>query len=332
MTTEIFFIGLNSVTVSMGLALKEREVEATRVGFDPDRERAQQAFELAALDKITTNLRKASKRADIAVLASSIAEQRDFLELLGELLKPEAVVLDTSPLKTTALKWAEEFLPADRYYVGLTPIVGYEALHTDTITSPAASANLFEDGLVALIVPPTTPEPAVELAIKFATLLGASPFFVESAEHDAATALSRGIPWLLSAAIMRSASGTPGWHEAQRLIGPAFAAATGLSQQDTPEVQGSTLSQGSDFVLHKLDAVLAELHKLRDLIAEADDEGLKEYMEAATLEREEWLAFRERAEWRDRTGQEGASSRGRSFFSSFFGFGLLRGRGEADDS
>lgn len=328
MTTEIFFIGLNSVTVSMGLVLKEREIDVVRMGFDPDRQRAQEALEFGAVDKITSKLRKPSQGADIVVLASSSSEQRDFLELLGELLKPEAVVLDTSPLKTAALQSAEELLPEDRYYVGLTPIVGHEALHSDTISFPEPSADLFEDGLVALIVPPTTPEAAVDLAIKFAGLLGASPFFVESAEHDAATALSSGIPWLVSAAIMRSASTTPGWREARRLIGPSFAATTGLSQQDSPEAQGSTLSQASDFVLHKLDAVLEELHKLRRLIAEADDEGLREYIEAAAVERDEWLLFRRRAEWRDQTGQEGASSRGRSFFSGLFGFGARRGRNE----
>lgn len=326
MATEIFFIGLNSVTVSMGLVLKERETEAVRVGFDPDRQQAQTALELGAVDQTTSRLRRSSQRADIVVLTSSTEEQRELLELLGELLKPDAVVLDTSPLKSTALQWVEEFFPEDRYYIGLTPIVGYEALHSDTVSHPEPSVGLFQDGLAALIVPPSTPEAAVDLAINFAALLGASPFFVEAVEHDAATALSSGMPWLVSAAIMRSASGTPGWREARRLIGPSFAAATGLSQQHSPEMQGATLSQAGDLVLHKLDAVLEELQKLRDLIAQADDEGLKDYFEAAAIERDEWLLFRQRAEWREQTGEQGASSRGPSFLSGLLGFGrLLRG-------
>jgi prephenate dehydrogenase len=327
MATEILFVGLNPVTVSMGLVFKEREIESRRVGFDPNRKQARAALDLEAVDDIVGNLRKSAQSADIVVLAVSMAEQRDYLELLGELLKPDAVILDTSPLKTAPLQWAQEFLPQDRYYIGLTPIVGHEALHPDSIVTPEPRPDLFQDGLVALLIPPNAPKAAMDLAINFSEILGASPFFVESAEHDAATALSRAMPWLVSAAIMRSASSSPGWREAQRLTGSLFALATGLGTQETPEIQGAALTQSSGFVLQKLDAVLDELHSLRNLIAEDDEESLKSYLETAATERSAWLAFRQRAEWRDQAAG-GSSANEYSFFSSLFGFGS--GRKKAD--
>lgn len=327
MATEILFAGLNSVTVSMGLVFKEHEIEARRVGFDPDRKQARTALDLGAVDKAVGNLRKGARSADIVVLAVSTADQREYLELLGELLKPDAVILDTSPLKTAPLQWAQDFLPPDRHYIGLTPIVGHEALRPDSIVTPEPRADLFQDGLVALLVPQNAPKAAMDLAINFAEILGASPFFVESAEHDAATALSRAMPWLLSAAMMHSASASPGWRETQHLTGSTFALATGLGMQDEPEIQGAILSQGSGFVLQKLDAVLDELSTLRNLVSKADEESLKRYLETAATEREAWLSVRRRAEWRDQNASS-SSANDYSFFSSLFGFGSRRKKGD----
>ena len=319
MGLEIFFIGLNQIGASIGLALADQELEVRRVGYDSDGQQARRVRQAGAVDHLVSHPRKASDVADVVVLSTPIVDVRDYLEMLGAKLKPNAVVLDTSPIKVPSAAWAEELLPEDRHYIGITPIVGPAALLAETSNPQVPRADLFHGGLMAIVIPPKTPEFAVTVAIRFAAILGATPFFIDPVEHDAVIATVEGLPSLICAALMNMAAEAKNWRELQRMAGSLFANATQFHPSQTPKIQGVTHFLNQEIVLTRIDALLEELQGLRALIAAEDSKELTDYLAKAAATRDSWLTIRQHGDWAGQDFQRVTKVEKRGLLSSLFG-------------
>lgn len=319
MGLEILFIGLNQIGASIGMALADQELEVRRVGYDPDGQLARRVRQAGAVDHLVSHPRKASEVADVVVLSTPIVDVRDYLEMLGAKLKPNAVVLDTAPIKVPSAAWAEELLPEDRHYIGVTPIVGPAALLAEKSHPQVPRADLFHGGLMAIVIPPKTPEFAVTVALRFAAILGATPFFIDPVEHDAVIATVEGLPSLISAALMNMAADALNWRELQRMAGSPFANATSFHPSQTPKINGTTLYINRDIVLTRLDALLDELQRLRALIAAEDSKELTDYLAKAAATRDSWLTIRQHGDWAGQDFQRATTVEKPGLLSSLFG-------------
>ena len=319
MSLEIIFIGLNQIGASIGMALADQELEVRRVGYDPDGQRARRVRQAGAVDHLVSHPRKASEVADVVVLSTPTTDVRDYLVAVGAKLKPNAVVLDTSPLKALAVAWADEMLPEECHYIGVTPIVGSAALLAETPDPQVPRADLFHGGLMAIVIPPKTPELAVTLALRFAAILGATPFFIEPVEHDAVIATIEGLPSLIGAALMNMAADALNWRELQRMAGSPFANATSFHPSQTPMTAGATLHLNRDIVLTRFDALLEELQRLRALIAVEDNKALTDYLVKAAATRASWLTIRQQGDWAGQDLQRATPVEKPGILSSLFG-------------
>ena len=319
MSLEILFHGLNQIGASIGMALADQELEVRRVGYDPDGQLARHARQVGAVDHLVSHPRKASEVADVVVLSTPITDVRDYFLAVGSKLKPNAVVLDTSPLKALAVAWAEEMLPEECHYIGVTPIVGPAALLAEASEPQGPRADLYHGGLMAIVIPPKTPEKAVTLALRFAAIIGATPFFIDPVEHDAVIATVDGLPSLIGAALMNMAAVALNWRELQRMAGSPFANATSLHPSQTPKITGTTVYLNRDIVLTKLDALLNELQTLHGLIAADDSKVLIDYLAKATATRDSWLKIRQHGDWAGQDLQRVTAVEKPGLLSSLFG-------------
>ncbi len=319
MGLEILFIGLNQIGASIGVALADQLLEMRRVGYDSDGQQARRVRQAGAVDHLVSHPRKASEVADVVILSTPTVDVRDYLEMLGAKLKPNAVVLDTSPLKVPSAAWAEELLPEDRHYIGITPIVGPAALLTEVPDHQVPCADLFHGGLMAIVIPPKTPELAVTVALRFAAILGATPFFIDPVEHDAVIATVEGLPSLICAALMNMAAEAKNWRELQRMAGSLFANATQFNPSQTPKIQGGTLFLNQEIVLTRIDALLEELQRLRALMAAEDSKALIDYLTKATTTRDAWLTIRQHGDWASQEFQRVKPVEKPGFLSNLFG-------------
>lgn len=298
MTVQIAIVGLGQVGASIGLALAGQENLLRRVGHDREIRVARQAEKLGAVDRVEANLPRAVQDADLVVLSLPIDQIRETMEVIAEVLKEEAVVMDTGPIKEIVGVWAGELLPEKRHYVGLTPVIGATYLHTADSGISAARADLFRGGLMAISASPTAEAGAVKLAADLTRLLGATALFVDPVEIDGLMAATHHVPQLMATALLNATIDQPGWREARKVAGKAYAEATGpiVHLDGTKAIRTSILFNRAN-VLRVLDSTIAALQALRNDLDQQDEVALGERLKSARRGRLKWWAEREAGEW-----------------------------------
>jgi prephenate dehydrogenase len=295
MPFEILFIGLDQAAASISSTLAEQE-DVLRIGYDPDSSHAKRLQKAGVIDKATGVPRKNASSADLVLISLPPADVPEFLELLSKDLKQDAVVIDLSPSKVDTLAWVAENKPSTWDYVGATPIVGPEALIAPSGDEPRA--DLFNKGLMAMVVPPEAQERSISLSLNLAEIIGASPFFVDPYEHDAALTMSTGMPALLSAALVRASSQSSAWDLIQRLAGGDFAELGQISARHHPKKLHASLRLSRTLMAQRIDIMLEELSQLRQLLlSDEGDEQLLTYLDESSLAYDQWIDARHRHTW-----------------------------------
>jgi prephenate dehydrogenase len=296
MSEELLLVGLGDTGASVGLALKQAGVEAVRVGYDQNTRTAKSALKAGAVDRLVHRL-ETPEGCDLVILSVPPSLVQESLAAVFAGLPEGAIILDASPLKSAALAWVTAELPAGRHYVGAVPIPAGVDLSPEAFEEVAPHADRFKGGLLALVVPPGCPEEVVEVALSVGRVLGADPFFIEAAELDGVAATVEALPALVGAALMRLASDSPGWREARRIAGTPFARNVSVAGAQSAEEMGASLALNRANTLAKLDLLVEELGRLRQLIASGKDDVLAEELGIAIKAYDDWLRARAHGDW-----------------------------------
>ena len=305
MPVQITIIGLGQIGASMGLSLAAHKDSILRVGHDKKMEIEREALKKGAFDKVEHNLADAVKDARLVVLAIPFSQVRETLEFIAPDLKQGTVVLDTSPVKSDVTKSAKELLPDGCYYVGLAPALNPEALHNLQFGLDAARPDLFANSVFLVNTPPGTPEEALVLAIDFIRLLGVEPLLADLGESDGLMTTAHLLPQLVAASLLNATIDQPGWQDARKMAGRAYAAVTaGLAYQDEIDSLRLSVLHNRANVVRSLDVTIAALRALRDDIENGDDDGVAARLESALEGRQRWLNERMAADWKGETQSE----------------------------
>lgn len=298
MTIKLTIVGLGQIGASIGLALAEQTDLLHRIGHDREPEKARQAKNLGAVDEVALNLPNSVQDADIVLLALPMDEIHATLDIIASVLKEGAVVMDTAPMKEVVSAWASELLPANRHYVGLTPVINPAYLHDPDKGLEAAHADLFKQGLIAIVAPARASSEAVKLAADLTRLLGATPLFADPLEMDGLMAATHLIPQLIAAALLNATVDQPGWREGRKVAGRAYAEATGpIVHLSEPKTLQTSVLLNRENVLRTLDGVIAALQTLRGDIHEDNGPALLERLKRARHSREIWWESRQSGKW-----------------------------------
>ncbi len=264
---DIAIIGLSPLGVALGRAIRSRVQGISIAGFDPDSATGRRAVEAGALDDAPKSAAAAMAGAKLVVLSSPLASARDALRIIGQFAPAESVVTDTCPLKAPLLRWAEECLPSGMYFVGGRPVP-----HT---TSEGTEAPF--DGTDYAIVPSTTASgEAVEAVTGLARAVGASPFFLDAAEHDSFVIATEYLPRIAASAAVDAVSASPVWRDVRRLQGDAFSQALRTAAELDPEELAVVLECAPETFASWLDRLAGATSGLREAALAKPD-----YAEAA---------------------------------------------------
>jgi len=211
MTIQVTVIGINQIGASIGLALKAGSHPITTVGNDMDLLYEQKALRMGAFDKVQHNLPDAVEQADIVVLCLAVDDVRRTLEVIAPLLKPGAVILDTSVLRSTVHNWAANLLQEDRHIVSFYPNLNSEYIEGREHDLEQAHPDLFQKGSFMIGASAETHPDAVKLAADFSALLGGKPYFADMTEGEGLTALMHHLPQISAAALYRAIEAQTGW-------------------------------------------------------------------------------------------------------------------------
>jgi len=303
MNTQITIIGLGQIGASIGMALKDNK-NIKRVGCDKDAAVARAAQSLEAVDEVKS-LTMAVREAAIVMLCLPLGEMREALRQIGPWLMDKTIIMDTSPIKSGVAQWAKEFIPPDRFYIGLVPGINSNYIASLEFGLNAAMPDLFSRGIFAVDVPPNTPEEVVNRAFDFCRLLGAKPMLTDILESDGLMTSVHVLPQLAAAALLNATIGQPGWLEARKLAGRPFAGVTsGVAYHDDAASLREAVLANPIITVHALDTLMAALKGLRDDIEQGNEAGISERLDDALRDREAWLDERGEAAWLKEGGDQ----------------------------
>lgn len=320
MSVKVTILGLNRIGASLGLALASMKEQLVRVGNDREHGIARKAEKMGAIDKIVINLHAAVDDADIVILALPVDQIRATLEQIAPDLKAGVVVVDTSPVKAGVAQWVQELLPAERYFISLTPSLNAAVLLDPNIGVEGARADLFKDSLMLITSPPGTDESALNLANNLTKIVGATALYSDMVESDGLLAATHLLPGLVSAALINATIDQPGWREGQKVASRSFAQATELAlhlEEDTNLGQSAVLN--AENTARMIDAVIVELRKLRDALKNGEAEQVEERLQHAQEMRRQWWHLRQKGNWEPRSDKEVHLPTGGEIIGRLFG-------------
>ncbi|MCJ7716258.1 MAG: prephenate dehydrogenase [Anaerolineales bacterium] len=318
MTFQITILGLGQIGTSIGMALEEDKDQIRRVGHDKSQDAVHRAKQVNAVDKVAITLSGAVKDADIVILALPFQEIYPVLEHISQDLKEDTLVLDTGPLKQPVIKWAEELLPENTHYVGLTPVLNHAYLEELEFGPNTAQKDLFKDSLMAIVSGHKTKTKAVDMATNLVQLLGASPYFTDPAEMDGLMTMTHIMPQLLAASLLKFTQDSPGWREARKIAGKLYTQVSNpLSQDEAPEALAAAVFYNRDNTTRLLNDSIRTLVEIRDLSETPSQEKLEELFTKLQKERDLWWDDRRGSKWIDAPKSDIARP---GFISRLFGF------------
>jgi prephenate dehydrogenase len=297
----ISILGLGRIGASIGLALQASEFELEIIGYDEDRDSGRRAKEIGAVDKLNWNLLNAATSADIVVLTLPFKNLENTLRLIGDDLSPHTLVIDLGSLKSPGLKWAEQYIKRG-HYVGASLVLAASTLTDSRLSIEAANARLFEESVFCITPSPSAEPKAVETAVNFGRLLGATPFFLDAMEYDS---LMHGVetgPGLLAAAMFRA-----------------------VDNEDLPYLA----LQDKEASLRWIDGVLNELKEVRRWVAEGELERLDLILDELAIERARWLNNRTKNDWTEDVGRPDLNQMG-GIGGQLFGMFGRRGKDKSE--
>ncbi|RME06080.1 MAG: prephenate dehydrogenase [Anaerolineae bacterium] len=290
-------IGLGQIGSSFGLALAEHRDKVRRIGFDADLPTGNQARKIGAVDEAAFLLRDAVKQADAVLLSIPLQKVEEALQDVAAHMRPGTVLMDTAPLKMQVARWAAEHLPEGCSYVGLTPVVGPKYLQVGERGVEAAHADLFQNSVIAISSPPGSGSQGIRLAADLIRLTGAEALFADQAEIDGLMTATHFAPQFLAAALLNATVDQPGWREARKLAGRAYAEVSGpIEHYGDPEELTLAARLNRENTLRVLGSMIASLQTLYNDIQSEDYQALSERLARARKGRDRWWHERQQAD------------------------------------
>ena len=294
-TQNITIIGLRRTGASIALALKASPLEFTLIGHDSDPDLHKQALKSGAVDKAESNLVRAASAADILVLAMPSVQLEGTLRAIGEDLQEHTLVIDLTALKGPGVKLAEQYMQKG-HYIGARPVFSAGTFSDGLSGADKARADLFNNSVFCLMPGAQTDPQAVETAVNFGRLLGASPYFVDPLEYDSLAQGVESMPGLMAASIFASINKTAGWRDILRFADLPFATVTMPLETEADELTYIALNDKLA-TLRWIDALMVEITDLRRLVYEGNAEVLTALLEEMDEHRVRWLHERSENNW-----------------------------------
>ncbi len=221
--------------------------------------------------------------AGLVIVATPVLAMREVFEQIAPDLAEGAVVTDTGSTKAHILKWADELLPPHVSFVGGHPMAGKEHPGIEH-----AEAELFRGRAYCICPSLRASEPAVKAVVGLARVVGATPVYIDPAEHDVYAAAVSHLPLVVSTALFNLVRRSPSWPDMGLIAASGFRDATRLASGD-PAMSHGIWATNREAIIHWLERMTGELNRIRTLLQDARDEELLELFGTAQAERDEFI-------------------------------------------
>lgn len=299
---SVALIGLNRVSVSIGLALRRYVSKGGKykfriVGHDLSPDNEKQAVKLGAIDRAERKIYSAVVGADIVVMALSYDEVKQAYQDIAKDLRDGVVVIDLSPLKAPSLQWADKFLGDEHHLVGATAILNPKYTFNTRETMDEAVEDLFDNSAILITPSVSCIKEAVDLAFNFFQLIGSKPRFLDPIEHDTLLSQTIQLPRLVGTALFYHLLNQPNWDDLKWFTNPTFGALTQPLMDSHPDALRDELFLNRDSLVRGLDGFIQTLQEFRSVLATDDKSAIEAALINTSKEYDAWINARYRADW-----------------------------------
>ena len=285
--TTIAIVGTGLIGTSLALAIKQSNLQVDVVGTDYDQSARSGAQKSGAFKKVESNLSNAIRGADVVIYATPVLAMREMMEASVNDFEEGCVVTDVGSSKKVVIEWADEILPESVSFVGGHPMAGKE------LSGPTnADGDLFKGKAYCIIPRVTAEKSAVSSVTTLAESIGAKPFFIGVDEHDSFVAAASHLPFMMSVALMGTASKSANWEDIAQLASSGFASLSRLASGD-PIMHRDICVSNPKPIVAWMDAYIREMYDLRNMLANEngpDPEAVHQVFVDAMEARARWQA------------------------------------------
>lgn len=250
---QLTIVGLGLMGGSMALAL--RQYSTTIVGVDLDEHTREYAVENHIVDRATDDLKSGVEDADVVILCAPVRALVSMLRnRIGSYLRSNTLLVDIGSTKHDICE-AMGRLPIGIHAMGGHPMTGKESSGVEV------SDSLLYVGKPFVLCATRRTTPATRLrALALAEALGAVPIEMDAERHDRIVATISHLPYLLSAALVATATSEANHDEAVWQL-----AAGGF--RDMSRLAGSDIRMMSDIINTNTQAIAVLLAQFRVQLA-----------------------------------------------------------------
>lgn len=291
MFDKVVIVGVGLIGGSFALGLKAAGAVKQVVGIGRSAEVMARAQALGIVDAVATGDAEALADADLVLIAAPVAQTGPILARLLPHLAPHTIVTDAGSTKCDVVAAARAALGARiGQFVPGHPIAGRE-----TNGPEAALAGLYQGKKTVLTPLPENAPAAVARVAAAWRACGAIIHQLAPEDHDRVFAAVSHLPHLLAYALVDDIAAKPHADLLFQYAASGFRDFTRIAGS-SPEMWRDISLANRGALLTELDAYLAQLTKLRVLLAAADGAGLEAVYANAQRARREWIEAIETAE------------------------------------
>lgn len=289
---QITIIGMGLIGTSLGMALRSADEKTAPlgsvkvIGFDQDKKALSDARGRLAIDVIANSLSDAVRGSQIVVIATPVGAIEGVMTQLGALLSENVVVTDVASTKANVVKLAEQYLPAGVDFVGGHPMAGKEQSG-----AMAAEPDLFKNAIYCLTPGKRARQHSIDIIEGLVNQVGAKPYYIEPAEHDAYVAGISHLPFLMSIALGEVTTRSPAWREMGPLASSGYRDTSRLASGN-PVMHRDIALANRDAIVRWINDVARQLLEFRDQIQDGDGEKLLATFSRVKEQRDKWLDAR----------------------------------------
>jgi prephenate dehydrogenase len=217
---RVVIVGVGLLGGSIGLALRERQLAHSIVGYGRNPERLRQAFDCGAVTEVSSEFRQACQGAD-AIIVCTPVQQVAGLVLEGlTAARSDVLITDVGSTKLGICQAVAGH--ADQNFCGSHPLAG-----SDKSGVVHARADLLVERLTVVTPNSNTPASLVERTERLWRQLGSRTLRMTPQDHDRALASTSHLPHIVASAL---AAATPdellplvatGWCDTTRIAAGA---------------------------------------------------------------------------------------------------------------
>lgn len=281
---KIVICGVGLIGGSFALALKKSGFKGQILGLERSPDVLEHAYALGIVDEIGLSLEETLGDADLVVLSVPVAQTGNVLEMILPYWHENLIVSDTGSTKTDVVAMAREVLGEKiARFIPAHPIAGSE------MNGPEAAVDdLFVGKKVVIAALPESSRADVERIADVWERCGAIIHHLTPENHDTVFATVSHMPHLLAYGLVDYVANHPKSDLFFQYAASGFRDFTRIAGSSPEMWRDITLANRTQLLV-ELDAYLKEIELIRELVGNADGDGLQRIYANAQEARMNWL-------------------------------------------